>query len=91
MTTETIRLDAIVMRLRGAANNKALDIGTAWNLLDEAADVIEKIFNGLDCEAQCPCCQEKTDCVKGCTFATDSYDGYERMQFIRELLTHNTN
>jgi hypothetical protein len=77
------------MRLRAAAANKALDIGTAWKLLDESADVIEKIFNGLDCETECPCCQENTECLEGCTFSTDSYDGYGRMQFFRELLTHN--
>lgn len=32
---------SLAMRLRSAANNKSLDIGTAWNLLDEAADALE--------------------------------------------------
>ena len=38
-------VEQLVIRLRGAANNKSLDIGTAWNLLDEAADVIETLNN----------------------------------------------
>ena len=31
----------LASRAREAADNKALDIGTAWNLLDECADVLE--------------------------------------------------
>jgi len=38
-------VERLVIRLRAAANNKSLDIGTAWNLLDEAADVIETLNN----------------------------------------------
>lgn len=81
------RIDELVVRLQSAARNKALDIGTAWNLLDEAADALEKVFNMLDCEASCPCCQERVDCEDECTFEGDDPDAHERMQFIRELLT----
>ena len=36
-------MNALVGKFRAMARNKALDIGTAWNALDEAADVIESI------------------------------------------------
>lgn len=47
----------IVERLREAAENKALDIGTAWNLLNEAAEALDwletqgnrKIIDGWVC------------------------------------------
>jgi hypothetical protein len=34
-------MNTLVDKLRSLANNKALDIGTAWNVLDEAADNLE--------------------------------------------------
>ena len=41
MTTPTPdELDALLCTLGNAADNKGLDIGTAWNLLDESADAI---------------------------------------------------
>ena len=41
MTTPTpADLDALLCTLSNAADNKGLDIGTAWNLLDDAADAI---------------------------------------------------
>jgi len=41
MTTPTPdELDALLCTLGNAADNKGLDIGTAWNLLDDAADAI---------------------------------------------------
>ena len=89
MTTEAVRLDALVMRIRSAANNKSLAIGDAWNLLDEAADAIEKVFVAFDCETECPCCLERNVCVDGCTFIEDAPGDYERMQFMREMMAHN--
>lgn len=80
------RIDELVARLQSAARNKSLDIGAAWNLLDEAADVLERVFNGLDYEASCPCCQKKDECEEDCTFKDDAPSSYERMQYIRELL-----
>lgn len=89
MTTETVRLDALVMRLRKAATTDDLAIGDAWNLLDEAADAIEKVFFALDCETECPCCLERIECEDGCTFETDAPDDHNRMILMRETLTHN--
>jgi hypothetical protein len=88
--TKTARLDELVTRLRAAASNDALDIGTAWNLLDEASDVIERLFFALEHETECPCCQEKAHCAEGCTYSEDSYNGYGRMQFIRGLMSYST-
>ena len=89
MTTETVRLDALVMHLRDAANTKALDIGAAWNLLDEAADAVEKVFFAFDCETVCPCCGQRIECEDGCTFFEDAPQDHERMMFYRSVLTHN--
>ena len=36
-------VDRLVRRLREAAKNGALPIGEAWNLIDEAADAVEKL------------------------------------------------
>ena len=35
-------VERLVMRLREAANNASLEIGDAWNMLDEAADELER-------------------------------------------------
>jgi len=35
--------DTLQNQLRQAADNKALDIGTAWNLLDDAADALDAL------------------------------------------------
>lgn len=34
-------MNAVVRKFRDMASDKALDIGSAWNALDEAADAIE--------------------------------------------------
>ena len=36
-------VERLVMRLRDAASNASLEIGDAWNLLDEAAYEIERL------------------------------------------------
>lgn len=36
-------VESLVMRLRNAANDCALEIGDAWNLFDEAADKLEQL------------------------------------------------
>lgn len=43
------RLDRLVMRLGNAAENHALEIGDAWNLLQEAHDEIQRL-SALSCE-----------------------------------------
>lgn len=83
------RLDGLVMRLREAASNKALDIGTAWNFLDEAADAIEKVFLALECESECPCCLQHVICEEGCTFEDDVPEGYEKMMLYRYVFNNN--
>jgi hypothetical protein len=43
--------DNLPHRLRVAASNKALSIGEAWSLLDEAADALEGVAKPTDAEA----------------------------------------
>ena len=48
-------MNELAKRLRDASADSSLDIGTAWNLLDEAADEIDRM------EAQSICDQARID------------------------------
>lgn len=86
MTTDVERL---VGRLRAAAVNKGLSIGEALNLLDEAADKLDRIRLALEHETECPCCGERETCCDECSFAGDCPAECDRMMFMRTVLSSN--
>ena len=46
----------------------------------------ERMRNLLECEADCPCCQESEQCLPDCTFRTDSPYDWQRMSEVRAAL-----
>jgi len=54
--------------------------------IDELLQFKAEIHAALDCETECPCCQERDLCAEECSFAKDDPDAFARLQFMRDTL-----
>lgn len=73
-------------RLRDAAMNRAVPGYSKRALIAEAAVELQDLRDWLEGDALCPCCQQVTACLDGCTFGEDDPNGAARMEEVRIVL-----
>lgn len=52
----------------------------------QLSDRLERLESYLGALAECPCCQERVECLEDCTLAADCPREHEKMMEVRKIL-----
>lgn len=62
------------------------DRAVLYGKIKDLEALVDKLRGAIGHFAECPCCEQRTECDEECTFGEDCPDDYEQMQYFRSLL-----